>query len=62
MVITRLTQNLEWILLERILQHSGQMSGYSSVVERRTPEPKVSGSSPDRIGGRVFFYSVNLQY
>ena len=31
------------------------MSGHSSVAERRTPERKVSGSSPDRIGGRIFF-------
>ena len=29
-------------------------------LERRTPDPKVSGSSPGRRGGRMFFSRVNF--
>ena len=32
----------------------------SSVIERRTPDRKVAGSSPDRSGGRIFFSKVNF--
>ena len=35
-------------------------SGNSSVVERRTRNRKVSGSSPGRCGGTLFFFRVSF--
>ena len=32
----------------------------SSVIERRTPDRKVAGSSPGRSGGRMFFSWASL--
>ena len=35
-------------------------NGYISVIKRRTHDRKVAGSSPDRSGGRIFFFRVNF--
>ena len=43
-----------------LLQDSKLGSGGGSVVERRTIDRKVPGSSPGRSGGRIFFSVVNF--